>query len=491
MAEPAATAAASKAASSLMQDPQASAATSKAASSAASMLPPALAPLLDGSNPYFSAGFGLGLLGTGMALARGAGKAAMTLAQRHLLVTLEVTSKDRAYPWVLQWLNAQARGGGSTVAQHLSVDTVVQRLANGKVSTRFEFLPCPGRHVLGYRGRLLLVDRVREQQTVDLQTGQPWECVKLTAFGRERAVFEAFLAEAMEFAAQKEEQTTTIYTNWGTEWRPFGQPRRRRPLDSVVLADGVAEHIAADLREFIDATQWYVDRGIPYRRGYLLHGAPGCGKSSFVAALAGDLNYDICVLNLSEGGLTDDRLTHALSTVPPQSLILLEDVDAAFVQRDASAENRRGQSLVTFSGLLNALDGVAAGEERVLFMTTNHLDRLDPALIRPGRVDVIHEVANASPSQLRRMFLKFYPEEGARADAFVADFGGARPSMAVLQSYFMLHRHSADGACADAAAFAATLREHADASVPVHQAMSERAAEAAAAAVEQTSRGSE
>ena len=97
-----------------------------------------------------------------MALARGAGKAAMTLAQRHLLVTLEVTSKDRAYPWVLQWLNAQARGGGSTVAQHLSVDTVVQRLANGKVSTRFEFLPCPGRHVLGYRGRLLLVDRVRE-----------------------------------------------------------------------------------------------------------------------------------------------------------------------------------------------------------------------------------------------------------------------------------------------------------------------------------------
>ena len=57
-------------------------------------------------------------------------------------------------------------------------------------------------------------------------------------------------------------------------------------------------------------------------------------------------------------------------------------------------------------------------------MTTNPRDRLDPALIRPGRVDVIHEVANASPSQLRRMFLKFYPEEGARADAFVADFVG-------------------------------------------------------------------
>ena len=71
------------------------------------------------------------------------------------------------------------------------------------------------------------------------------------------------------------------------------------------------------------------------------------------------------------------RSAHALSTTPPTSLVLLEDVDAAFVQREAS--DRRA-SHVTFSGLLNALDGVAAGEERILFMTTNHLERLDPAL---------------------------------------------------------------------------------------------------------------
>ena len=146
----------------------------------------------------------------------------------------------------------------------------------------------------------------------------------------------------------------------------------------------------------------YIDRGIPYRRGYLMHGPPGCGKSSFVAALAGELGYDICVLNLSDSGLTDDRLSHALSTTPPTSLVLLEDIDAAFVQRSANDRGGR-QSHVTFSGLLNALDGVAAGEERILFMTTNHLDRLDPALIRPGRVDVIHHIGHASRSQCHRM----------------------------------------------------------------------------------------
>lgn len=427
---------------------------------------------LDG-NPYFTAGFGLGILGTGLAAFRGAGKAASTMAQRHLLVTLEVTSKDRAYPWVLQWLTAQSKNGAA-LGQHLTVDTVAQRLANGKVSTRFEFTPCPGRHVLTYRGQLMMVDRVREQATVDFNTGQPWECVKLTAMGRSRELFESFLKEAHDFAEAKSEATTTVFTNWGTEWRPFGQPRRRRPLHSVVLDEGVAEHVLADIREFVEGTQWYIDRGIPYRRGYLLYGVPGCGKSSFVAALAGELGYDICVLNLSDAGLTDDRLAHALSTTPPQSLVLLEDVDAAFVRRDASD---RRSSHVTFSGLLNALDGVAAGEERILFMTTNHLELLDPALIRPGRVDVVHEVGAATSSQMRRMFLKFYPEEPELAERFSQHARTAPLSMALLQSYFMMYRDNAQEACQHVNELCEGVNAGA---VPVQQHMSEMAMAATA-----------
>lgn len=73
--------------------------------------------------------------------------------------------------------------------------------------------------------------------------------------------------------------------------------------------------------------------GIPYRRGYLLHGPPGCGKSSFITALAGELERGICVLNLSERGLTDDRLNHLLAVAPQQTIILLEDIDAAFKDR--------------------------------------------------------------------------------------------------------------------------------------------------------------
>lgn len=79
--------------------------------------------------------------------------------------------------------------------------------------------------------------------------------------------------------------------------------------------------------------------GIPYRRGYLLHGPPGCGKSSFITALAGELELGICVLNLSERGLTDDRLNHLLAVAPQQTIILLEDIDAAFASREESKES--------------------------------------------------------------------------------------------------------------------------------------------------------
>lgn len=97
----------------------------------------------------------------------------------------------------------------------------------------------------------------------------------------------------------------------------------------------------------------------------------------------------------------------ALNDAPPRSIILLEDVDGIFVQRDAvNQDEKRG---VSFSGLLNALDGVRSQEGRLLFMTTNHRERLDPALIRPGRCDLQIELKNASYSMVERLFLKFFP----------------------------------------------------------------------------------
>ncbi|XP_003370435.1 AAA ATPase, partial [Trichinella spiralis] len=144
-----------------------------------------------------------------------------------------------------------------------------------------------------------------------------------------------------------------------------------------------------------------------------VYGPPGCGKSSFITALASELEYGICMLSLSEQTLTDDRLQHLLNVAPLETIILLEDVDAAFINREEQHPDMRvaysGLTHVTFSGLLNAVDGVASSDARLLFMTTNYINRLDAALIRPGRVDVKQYVGYCSDYQLKTMFSRFYP----------------------------------------------------------------------------------
>lgn len=296
-----------------------------------------------------------------------------------------------------------------------------------------------------YKYNWIRVERNREQHTLDLHMGVPWETVTLTALGRNKQLYFDMLEEARQMALRENQGKTLMYTAAGSEWRQFGHPRRRRPIDSVVLDRDIGERILADVKEFKRNPAWYQDRGIPYRRGYLLHGPPGCGKSSYITSLAGELGFGICVLNLSERGLSDDRLHHLLAVAPTESIILLEDVDAAFVSREDSAQTRaafEGLSRVTFSGLLNCLDGVASTEARVVFMTTNYLDRLDPALIRPGRVDVKEHVGYVSSHQLRRLFLRFYPGETALADQFsaAASAQDQRLSAAAVQGHFMMHK---------------------------------------------------
>ena len=129
----------------------------------------------------------------------------------------------------------------------------------------------------------------------------------------------------------------------------------------------------------------------------------------FIQALAGEMDYNIAMLNLSERGLTDDRLQHLLTVVPKRTLVLLEDADAAFGNRrvQTDADGYRGAN-VTFSGLLNALDGVGSAEERVLFLTTNHVERMDAALIRPGRVDMTVRLGDATRWQVEHFWDRFY-----------------------------------------------------------------------------------
>lgn len=350
---------------------------------------------------------------------------------------------------LLQWITK--RGARNT--QHLSVETSFVQRETGHVTTEYEFIPSVGTHIMWYNGTWMKVERARQQTTMDIQMGIPFETVQFTAFGRNRELYFRILEEARELALADTDGKILLYTAMGSDWRQFGQPRRRRPISSVVLGEGISDKILADCKDFIDTPQWYADRGIPYRRGYLLHGPPGCGKSSYITALAGELGFSICLLNLSDRGLTDDRLNYLLNAAPERTIILLEDIDAAFVSREDTQLQKaayEGLNRVTFSGLLNCLDGVASTEARIVFMTTNYVDRLDPALIRPGRVDFKEHVGYCTRYQLEEMFKRFYGDskkDGPSlsyhkqfADRVLAKNRNCSPAQ--VQGFFMLHKMS-------------------------------------------------
>jgi len=146
-------------------------------------------------------------------------------------------------------------------------------------------------------------------------------------------------------------------------------------------------------------------------------------------ALAGLFNLEVYALSLSAGSLTDDTLAMLFAGLPSRCIVLLEDVDASSVKRtpDTPADlssstpslllrplspalppSSSTKANVSFSGLLNAIDGAASREGRILIMTTNHRERLDPALIRPGRVDLQISFKYASRNVIESLFLNLY-----------------------------------------------------------------------------------
>ncbi|KAI4106351.1 MAG: hypothetical protein LQ339_003088 [Xanthoria mediterranea] len=441
-------------------------------------------------NPFFTGGLGLAGFAAILAGAQRGLRQGASLLKRRLLVDVDINVKDDTYQWFLYWMTIHHRRQLSTAVQskpsekvgiiesllrrvptrmhHLSIATSKTHLPNGAVQTQFALIPGPGRHILRYKNAFILANRVRETKSMGLNNGNPWETITLTTLYSQRHVFEALFLEAHELAQKRVEGKTVVFTPRTASWEKFGEPRRKRTLESVILDQGVKEHIVADVKDFLRSEQWYHDRCIPYRRGYLLHGVPGSGKSSFIQALAGHLDYNIAMVNLSERGLTDDRLNYLITILPQRTFVVLEDVDAAFSGRTMSDESGFRGANVTFAGLLNAIDGITSGEERILFLTTNHVARLDAALVRPGRVDMTIRLGEATRYQAAQLWERFYgdiDEDSVNQTRFlhaleklgVVQAEGQGPpdpvnmtSTAALQGLFLKNKHSMEGAIAGA-----------------------------------------
>lgn len=356
--------------------------------------------------------------------------------QQRAFTTIDIPSSDPAFEYLNDWAAEQAFMRKSPRLR-INSNAPRYRLEDGPDygtvnADNLRYQPAPGTYRFSYEGRLMWMTRTEGRGfSLDLGTrNRAGDSIELRVLGGSAAPVYTLINDACELAKKRSRQRITIFYGSDGYW-DRSSSQRLRPIESVILPKGQRDALTANVKRFIERSDWYSEKAIPYRRGYLLYGLPGSGKSSIVSAIASHFNLQIFVLNLSSNRLSDNTLAHLLGNMTQPSILLLEDVDAIFAQRDLD-------SYVSFSGLLNALDGVNASQGRLLFMTTNHLDQLDPALIRPGRVDYRIEFTHADKYQATELYRRFFPET---TEANAIDFGNKAAldgmSMAEVQEYLL------------------------------------------------------
>lgn len=286
-----------------------------------------------------------------------------------------------------------------------------------------QYSPCNGRFYFWHKGNLFVFDRTRYLG----QFGNTREEVSILHFGWNINVLRELLDECRQYYLKQVENKICVFEHEANRWKT-SKARKKRDISTVIINNELKEMLLEDVAEFLDpkTRTWYTERGLPYQRGYLLHGPPGTGKSSIGLSIAGQFDLDVYVLTMSN--LNDECLKALFDDLPQHCIVLLEDIDAAAVHR--TQENnidvgRNGSTRkttngkVTLSTLLNVLDGIGSPEGRVLIMTTNHIERLDPALIRPGRVDKKVEFQLADKDMLCQLFFYVYdaPQPSSSVDA--------------------------------------------------------------------------
>lgn len=343
------------------------------------------------------------------------------------------------------------------------------------------FQPYFGAHRFWHNGRYFQFER--SQKSV---MGSSWgggsvmrddEYIILTCIGRSTQPIKALINEARNHYLDKEKSCTVVRRPAPKEMRGRGRnvwnrvaSRPSRPIETVVLDHEQKNRVLEDINEYLNpkTATWYANRGIPYRRGYLLAGPPGTGKSSLAWAIAGVFGLDIYCISLVDPTLTEEDLGVMFTSLPRRCVVLLEDIDAAgLVKRDeptttedpketseaaklgieiskaikASQEKgTKGKEVqgISLSGLLNAIDGVASHEGRVLLMTTNFPEKLDEALIRPGRIDMKISFTKATRAQMNELFIRMYSPD---AEVQMPDKSIAAKPVAVADKGIMHLRH--------------------------------------------------
>ena len=391
--------------------------------------------ILTGQNQFASGGLLLMIIGGISVYLRAVPMRIWAWLVDQSTMSITIKEEDAAFRWVKEWFLDQQF---LRRIRRLDVDTTLR-------GQSVSLIPAPGHHWFWRAGRPFQVTFYRSEET-DVMRPRRREWLYFRTIGRQQSVLWHFVNEVVDCHRKNTAVRSYLYVyNDGWSYVDAYVPRL---LDSVVLRPGEKEQLLEDISRFKRSRERYRSLGVPYHRGYLFYGPPGTGKTSLVSALAEKFGMSIYAINL--GQFNDRSLVIAMNDVEPNSVILFEDIDcmksgdarpntdpAASDGKSKPAPVKEERNGVTLSGLLNALDGFSAPDNVLFIMTSNQIEALDPALLRPGRIDYRLYLGHATQAQKIELYRRFFPQASLfEAELFVNGNLGAK-TMAEFQGLLL------------------------------------------------------
>lgn len=266
-------------------------------------------------------------------------------------------------------------------------------------------------------------------------------CENNATYEENKELIDKFFKEASIYFSEKwldkeeEENKVTVFI-WDEYWETL-EKSLSRSLSTIYL-DGKEKEIYDKIVNFRskETEQLYKEFGIPYKLNCLFHGVPGTGKTSLIFALASELKMNVAIMTFTKD-MNDTVLMRCFRRLPDNSILIIEDIDTLFESRKKNDEFANN---ITFSGLLNTTDGIAHVDKQIIIMTTNHPLTLDPALKRPGRIDLTLEFKYSSKKQISTMFKKFIPKQADKFKDFYSKIKHLKITSAMLQHFLFSNR---------------------------------------------------
>lgn len=328
--------------------------------------------------------------------------------KRYTTTTIKINEWEKVYYETLEFLTSKYEKKNFRTFRLTSQSFGKNKAKNKNKPT---FTLGVGVHLIFYKKTPTLI--YLESHSSEM-TAYERENLYITMFTRKKQKVLDFIDEIAKY--NEEAGTFEVYVSEGRIWK-FCKRLRNRDFKTILIKDKNFEIIKKALDNFVSKEEWYLENGLPYQLGIMLHGAPGSGKSSIIHAIASYLNYPLYYL--SPENIAD--ISNLMYELPEKCLLVMEDIDSNEMLHDRVDDkedntfdngnnNNKKTQPVSLSTVLNSLDGLISNHGRILLATTNHIEKLDAAVTREGRFDIKIELNYADTEIFKQFINNFYPE---------------------------------------------------------------------------------